>query len=70
MLPLPLVQNGQLIKNREFVVLIGCRKTRFQAPISFFLKKNVSLLSNEQLPIQNLKIKNVNNVRFFYRSHH
>ena len=38
MLPLPLVQGGQLIKNREFVDLIRCGEARFQAPI--FLKKN------------------------------
>ena len=31
------VQNGQLIKSREFVELIGYAKIRFQAPI--FKKK-------------------------------
>ena len=64
MLLIPPVQIGQLIKSREFVKLIGCGKTRFQAPI--FLKKNVSLLSNEKLSIKNLKIKNVNKVRFLF----
>ena len=39
MLPLPPVQGGQLIKNREFVELIECGEARFQAPISFLKKK-------------------------------
>ena len=65
MLLLPPVQNGKLIKNHEFVKLIGCGKTRFQAPISF-PQKNVSLLFNEQSPIKTLKAKNVNNVRFHF----
>ena len=33
MLPLFPVQNGQLIKSREFVELIGCGEARFQTPI-------------------------------------
>ena len=63
MLPLPFVQSGQLIKNREFVKLIGCGETRFQAPI-FFKKINVSLLFNEQSQMEILKTRNVNNIRF------
>ena len=43
MLLLPLVQNGQLIKHREFVELIGCGEARFQAP-NFFLKKRFVII--------------------------
>ena len=66
MLPLFPVNNGQLIKNREFIKLIGCGEARFQAPIFFFLTKNVSLLFNEQSPIRILNIKNVIKVSFLF----
>ena len=64
MLPLFPVQNGQLIKSREFVELIGCGKVLFEN--QFFLKKIVSLLFNEQSPMEILSIKDENNIRFLF----
>ena len=58
------VSDGQLIKNRVFAELIKCGKTRFQTPNFSPDKKNVLLLFNEQSPIEILKTKKVNNIRF------
>ena len=55
MLPLFPVQNGKLIKNREFVELIGCEEVRFQAPI-FFLEKKCFVIIQRTIP--NKKIEN------------